>query len=347
MLRRVLSAIHQYSTSSAMALPTRTLGKNGPEVTVLGYGAMGISAFYEPKLDDEAAFKVLDAAYALGVTFWDTARIYNNNEEVIGRWFKRTGLRDKIFLCTKFGVDPGTFKVNGNPEYVKVSLDESLARLGVDYVDLFYQHRIDVTVPIEKTVAALAECVKAGKVKYLGLSECSAATLRRAHKVHPITAVQIEYSPFSLDGEQNGLIAAAKELGVAVVAYSPLSRGMLTGQYTSPEDFPEGDYRRAAPRFSKENFPNNLKLVDAIKAIAAKKGATVGQVTLAWLISLGALPIPGTTKIARLEENVKAAFLELTEEEKAEIRTLVDGATIHGERYHIQQNLYADTPELE
>ncbi|KAK9446410.1 NADP-dependent oxidoreductase domain-containing protein [Limtongia smithiae] len=332
--------------AQAMAIPTRTLGKDGPEVTVLGYGAMGISAFYEPTLDDEAAFAVLDKAYALGVTFWDTARIYNNNEEVIGRWFKRTGLRDKIFLCTKFGINPDTWATTGTPEYVAQSCAESLERLGVDCIDLFYQHRIDQTVPIEITVGAMAELVKAGKVKYLGLSECSESTLRRADAVHHISAIQIEYSPFSLDAEHNGLIAAAKELGVAIVAYSPLSRGVLTGQYTSPDDFPADDWRRNVPRFAPENFAKNLALVEGIKAIAAKNGATPGQVTLAWLISLGAIPIPGTTKASRLEENAGSVAVVLSEEEKQEIRTLVDNADIAGARYASEDGLYADTPQL-
>ncbi|KAJ8104374.1 NADP-dependent oxidoreductase domain-containing protein [Lipomyces tetrasporus] len=328
-----------------MAIPTTQLGKYGPAVSAIGFGAMGISAFYEPKLDDAAAFALLDKAVELGCTFWDTARMYNNNEEVIGRWFAKTGKRSEIFLCSKFGVKPD-FSTDGSPEYVKQSCEESLQRLGVDTIDLFYQHRMDQSLPIEVTVGAMAELVKQGKVKYLGLSECSAATLRRACTVHHIAAVQIEYSPFAVEAEQNGLIEACKELGVAVVAYSPLSRGFLTGAYTKPEDFPEGDYRRAAPRFQKENFDANLKLLDEFKKIASKKNATPGQVTLAWLIANGAIPIPGTTKIARLEENVKAAYVQLTEEEFDEITEFVQNADVAGDRYASSYNLYADTPEL-
>ncbi|KAK9242828.1 NADP-dependent oxidoreductase domain-containing protein [Lipomyces tetrasporus] len=317
-----------------MVLPTTQLGKDGPEVTVIGYGAMGISAFYEPKLDDEAAFAVLDKAVELGCTFWDTARIYNNNEEVIGRWFAKTGKRSEIFLCTKFGIKPD-FSTDGSPDYVKKSCEESLQRLGVKTIDLFYQHRMDQSLPIEVTVGAMAELVKQGKVKYLGLSECSAATLRRAYAVHPITAVQIEYSPFAVEAEQNGLIEACNELGVAVVAYSPLSRGFLTGAYTKPEDFPGGDYRRNAPRFQKENFDANLKLLDEFKHLAAKKNATPGQMALAWLIAKGAIPIPGTTKIARLEENINAAYVQLTEEEFDDINEFVQkaGKVVAGARY--------------
>ncbi|KAK9370458.1 NADP-dependent oxidoreductase domain-containing protein [Lipomyces kononenkoae] len=317
-----------------MPLPTTQLGKDGPQVTSIGFGAMGISAFYASKLDDEAAFVVLDKALELGCTFWDTARLYNDNEEVIGRWFAKTGKRTEIFLCTKFGVNPGDFTNDGSPKCVKESCEDSLQRLGVQTIDLFYQHRMDPSIPIEITVGAMAELVKEGKVRYLGLSECSAATLRRAYAVHPIAAVQIEYSPFEIEAERNGLIEACKELGVAVVAYAPLSRGFLTGAYTKPEDFPENDFRRfASPRFQKENFDANLKLVDEFKEIAAKKNATPGQAALAWLIAKGVIPIPGTTKVARLEENVRAAHVELTKAEIDEINVFVENAEVAGDRY--------------
>ncbi|KAK9238564.1 NADP-dependent oxidoreductase domain-containing protein [Lipomyces kononenkoae] len=329
-----------------MPLPTTQLGKEGPQVTSIGFGAMGISAFYGSKLEDDAAFAVLDKALELGCTFWDTARLYNDNEDVIGRWFKKTGKRSEIFLCTKFGVKPDDYSADGSPEYVKSSCEESLRRLGIETIDLFYQHRMDPSLPIEVTVGAMAELVKEGKVRYLGLSECSAATLRRAHAVHPITAVQIEYSPFAIEAQQNGLLDACEELGVAVVAYSPLSRGFLTGAYTKPEDFDENDFRRFAPRFQKENFDANLKLLAEFKDIAAKKDATPGQVALSWLIAKGAIPIPGTTKIARLEENVKAAHLELTKAEVEEINEFVENADVAGDRYPSLNNLYADTPEL-
>ncbi|KAK9458652.1 NADP-dependent oxidoreductase domain-containing protein [Lipomyces oligophaga] len=331
-----------------MAPPQLHLGKNGPLVSAIGFGAMGMSAFYGTKdrLSDQECFQVFDKALELGVTFFDTARIYGSNEDLIGRWLKTSGKRDQIFLATKWGVHPDTFKSDGTAEYCKASIEESLTKLGVPYVDLFYQHRIDTTTPIEHSVRAMAELVKEGKVKHIGLSECSAATLRRAHKVHPITAIQIEFSPFALDAEHNGLMAAAKELGVAVVAYSPLSRGFLTGAIRSPDDLPPNDFRRSSPRFSAENFPANLKLLDQLQEIADKKGISIGQLTLAWEISEGAFPIPGTTKISRLEENVAGAEVKLTDEEVAVVTKFIESAEIKGDRYPNMTGLYADTPEL-
>ncbi|KAK9476193.1 NADP-dependent oxidoreductase domain-containing protein [Lipomyces japonicus] len=328
------------------SIPKTSLGKNGPKVSAIGFGAMGISAFYQTPLSDEKAFEIFDKAIELGVTFWDTAHIYNNNEDVLGRYFKKSGNREKVFLATKWGVELSPFKIDGSAEYARESLELSLKRLGVDYVDLFYQHRIDENTPIEKSVAGVAELVKEGKVKHIGLSEVSAATLRRAHKVHPIAAVQIEYSPFALEAEKNGLIEAANELGVKIVAYSPLSRGFLTGQIKSRADFEPNDFRLVSPRFSEENFHKNLELVNELQKIADGVNATPGQVTLAWLISQGALPIPGTTKVARLEENAKGGLIELTAEEISEIRKFVDNAEVAGDRYASSANLYADTVEL-
>jgi len=222
-----------------MSLPTRKIGDTA--VSSIGYGAMGISAAYGKIDSDEERFKVLDAAHAKGCTFWDTADVYADSEELIGNWFKRTGKRKDIFLATKFGCrfETGRLMIDGSPEYVKQAFEKSLSRLAVDYVDLYYLHRADKTVPIEYTIAAMADLVKTGKVKYLGLSECSAATLRRAHAIHPISAIQVEYSPFTLDieDEKVGLLKAARELGIAIVAYSPLGRGLLTGQFKSPDDF--------------------------------------------------------------------------------------------------------------
>ncbi|KAK9321104.1 NADP-dependent oxidoreductase domain-containing protein [Lipomyces orientalis] len=340
-------------SAATMELPTTTLGKDGPEVTAIGYGAMGISAFYEPHLTDEQAFPLFDKLLDLGCTFWDTARIYGDNEEIIGRYFAQTGNRSKVFLCTKVGykapvVGGGIATPSGEPEFIRSSCEQSLKRLGVETIDLYYQHRIDTTIPIEKTIEGFAELVKEGKIRYIGLSECSAATLRRAYKVHPITAVQIEYSPFSLDPETNGLLDACKELGVAVVAYSPLSRGFLTGAYSSPDDFEPNDVRKRLPRFQAENFAPNLELVKKLKTIADSKGATTGQVSLAWLMALGAIPIPGSTKMARIDENVASVNVKLTEEEMKTIREYVDAANIVGGRYPpVVTNLYADTPALE
>ncbi|KAF9008393.1 Aldo/keto reductase [Cyathus striatus] len=339
-----------------MSLPTRKIGD--AHVSEIGLGLMGISAFYHKPESDEERFKVLDAALEEGCTFWDTADIYGDSEELIGKWFKKTGNRNKIFLATKFGLVQGERLdkngVNGDPEYVKEAAAKSFKRLGVDHVDLYYLHRADKTVPIEKTVGAMAELVKEGKVKYLGLSEISERTLRRAHAVHPISAVQVEYSPFALDIEDDkiGLLKACRELGIAVIAYSPLGRGLLTGQYKSPDNFEEGDFRRIIPRFSKENFPNILKLVAGLEEIANKHNATAGQIALAWLLAQGQdiIPIPGTRRIKYLKENLGASAIRLSEEELLELRNNARKADAlwHGERYPpgSMEKLYVDTPSL-
>jgi len=335
-------------------LPQRQLGKNGPKVTALGFGAMGLSAFYGKPESDEARFKILDRAYELGETNWDSADVYGDNEDLIGKWFKRTGKRDEIFLATKFAnhVKPnGTREIRNEPEYIKEACATSLKRLGISTIDLYYCHRFSGTVPVEHVVKAMAELVKEGKVKYLGLSECSSETLRRAYKVHPIHAVQIEYSPFTMDIEDSkiALMETCKELGVAIVAYSPLGRGFLTGQYKSPDDFEEGDFRKTNPRFSAENFPKNLKLVDQLTKIAKKKGCTTGQLVLAWLLAQDELviPIPGTKKIKYLEENLGALDIKLSKEELAEVRKEIESAEVHGTRYPqaMVARLFSDTPK--
>ncbi|THH00720.1 hypothetical protein EW026_g1867 [Hermanssonia centrifuga] len=318
-----------------MSLPTRKIGNT--DVTAIGFGAMGLGTIssYGPTTSMEERLALLDAVYESGCTNWDTADVYGECEDVLGTWFKRSGKRNEIFLATKFGfVFRETMGIDGSAEYVKAAFSKSLQRLGVDTIDLYYLHRPDPTVPIEITVGAMAEFVKAGKVKYLGLSECSAQTLRRAHAVHPISALQIEYSPFILDieDEKVGLLKAARELGVAIVAYSPLGRGLLTGSIKSPGDFPEGDFRGIVPRFSKENFPNILKIVEGLKAIGDRHGATSGQVSLAWLLAQGdVIPIPGTKKIKYLKENVGALKLKLTEKDVAEIRAIAEAADLPGE----------------
>jgi aryl-alcohol dehydrogenase-like predicted oxidoreductase len=338
-------------------LQTRKLGKNGPEVTALGFGVMGLSAFYGKPDSNEQRFKVLDRAYELGQTFWDSADMYGDSEDLLGKWFERTGKRNEIFLATKFA---NKFDENGNmlgvvdssPEYCRSACERSLKRLGIQQIDLYYCHRVDKKTPIEKTVEEMVKLKNEGKIKYLGLSEVSSDTLRRACKVHHIDAVQIEYSPFSLDIEKPeiGLLKTCRELGVAVVAYSPLGRGMLTGQYKSPEDFEEGDFRRISPRFSKENFPKNLKLVEGLQELAHKKGCTAGQLTLAWLLAQGEdiIPIPGTKKIKYLEENLETLKVKLTAEENKQIRQMVDAAEVHGGRYGsgMESYLFADTPAL-
>ncbi|KZT34482.1 aldo-keto reductase, putative [Sistotremastrum suecicum HHB10207 ss-3] len=338
------------------SLATRKLGKNGPEVTAIGFGAMGISAFYTTgKTSDEESFKLLDHIVDSGCTFWDTSDIYMNNEDVIGAWFKRTGRRTEIFLCTKFAssIDKdGNRVVRGDPEYVHQACARSLKRLGIDVIDLYYVHRIDPKVPIEKTVGAIAELVKAGKVRHVGLSECSSETLRRAYAVHPIAAVQMEYSPFALEieSEQTKLLATARELGVAIVAYSPLGRGVLTGQYKSRDDFAPDDFRLAMPRFSAENFDKNLVLVDKLRVLAERKGATPGQLTLAWILAQGPdfIPIPGTKKIKYFDENIGALNVQLTPEEIQEIRAASEAAEVKGGRYPeaMMQYCFGDTPAL-
>ncbi|TFY56508.1 hypothetical protein EVG20_g8898 [Dentipellis fragilis] len=334
-------------------LPTRKIGDT--EVTAIGYGAMGIAAYYGPPMPDEDRFKVLDALYERGCTNWDTADIYLDSEELIGKWFKRTGKRDEIFLATKFGFTsppPRNRTPDGDPVWAREAIERSLKRLGTDHIDLYYLHRPDHTIPIEKSVAAMAEFVKAGKVKYLGLSEVSSATLRRAHAVHPIAVVQVEYSPFTLDIEDPkiGLLKTARELGVKIVAYSPLGRGLLTGQYKGPEEFSADDFRRDIPKFSKENFPKVLKLAADLQKIGERHGATAGQVCLAWILAQGDdfIPIPGTRHIKYLDENLGAVNVKLSPAELEEVRRAAREADVEGDRYPpgIQEGLFRETPAL-
>ncbi|KAH9204525.1 aldo-keto reductase [Leptodontidium sp. 2 PMI_412] len=332
-------------------LPTRQLGRDGPLVTAQGLGLMGLSMFYNTLLPDEDRLKFLDYAFESGVTFWDSADVYADSEDIIGRWLKKSGKRSGVFLATKFGIRAAGMR--NDPAYIRAACQSSLQRLGLepgDSIDLYYCHRIDPSQPIETTVTTMAELKNEGKIKYLGLSECSAATLRRACKVHHIAAVQVEFSPFSMDIEHNGLLEACRELGVAVVAYSPFSRGFLTGQLKSHDDFGPGDRRSLLPRFSKENFSRNLKLVEKITEMAKKKGCTSGQLTLAWLMSLGddILPIPGTTKTANLDENLGSFGIKLTESEVAEVRQTVQDAEVTGDRHPASMlpYLYVDTAPL-
>ncbi|RYO74843.1 hypothetical protein DL764_010726 [Monosporascus ibericus] len=336
----------------------RPLGRNGPLVNRIGYGTMGLSIAYGEPMPDKQRLSLLDHAHKIGQTFWDTSDFYGDAEDVLGKWFAKTGKRPDIFLTTKFGGiltgDPlaGGYSFRGDAEYVHEACDKSLKRMGVGYIDLWYPHRLDGSTPVEHIVAEMVKMKEQGKIRYIGLSEVSAETLRRAYAVHPISAVQMEYSPFSTDIEDSkiGLLQACRELGVAVVAYSPLSRGLLSGQIRGPEDFGPGDVRSAYPRFSPENFPKNMEIVRALESIAADKGCTVGQLALAWLLSQGddIFPIPGTTKIDRLEENFNAANVELTPAEVARIRSLVDNAS-HGARWPPQHAfaLFADTPTPE
>lgn len=334
--------------ASTTATLTRRIGND--QVSALGFGAMGIGGLaYGSTEDDESRFKVLDRLVELGCTNWDTSDFYGDSEALIGKWFKRSGKRDQIFLATKFALTPNG--VCGAPEYAKEACHKSLQLLGIDAIDLYYIHAIDQTVPIEKTMGALKELVHEGKIRYIGLSEPSPATLRRAHKVHPIATIQVEYSPFVLNIEQKGhLLDTARELGVAVVAYSPLGRGILAGQITSHDDLPQDDFRRVIPKYSNENFPKILELVNKIKAIGEKHGATPGQVTLAWLLAQGEdiIPIPGTKKIKYAEQNMGALKVQLTKEDTEFIRKAIADTEIIGDRYpaQIMGMLYADTPEL-
>src|SRR3954451_18235886 len=309
--------------------PIRTLGSHdgGLIVSAQGLGCMGMSEFYGSG-DDSESVATIQRALDLGVTFLDTSDMYGpfTNEQLVGRAI--AGRRDEVQLATKFGVmrgeDGARLGINGSPEYVRSSCDASLQRLGVDAIDLYYQHRVDLATPIEETVGAMAELVQAGKVRPLGLSECSAGTLRRAHAVHPITAVQSEYSLFSRDIER-AVLPAMRELGVGLVAYSPLGRGFLTGSITSIDDLAPDDFRRYSPRFTEEALAANLRLVEAVKAMAAEKGATPGQLALAWTLAQGddVVPIPGTKRRTYLEENAAAADVELTATELAALAQVI------------------------
>ncbi|MNX83492.1 General stress protein 69 [compost metagenome] len=314
----------------------RKLGQGGPEVSAVGLGCMGMSAFYGGS-DEAQSIAVIHRALDLGVTLFDTAEMYgpHTNEVLLGKALK--GRRDQAFIATKFGINrqaDGSAITDGSPANVRRAVEGSLSRLGVDHIDLYYQHRIDPNTPIEETVGAMAELVKEGKVRFLGLSEAAPATIRKAHAVHPITALQTEYSLWSRDPEDE-LLATVRELGIGFVPYSPLGRGFLSGEIKSIEDLAPDDFRRTNPRFTGDNFQKNLDLVAAVGVIAADKGVTAAQLALAWVLAQGEdlVPIPGTRRIATLEQNAAAADIVLTPDDLARIEAVFPRDAAAGERY--------------
>ncbi|WP_342480922.1 aldo/keto reductase [Paenibacillus sp. FSL L8-0340] len=310
----------------------RILGNSDIVVSMIGLGIMGMSPGMYGETNDEESTKTIHRSLEIGVSLLDTADVYGNghNEELLGKAIK--GRRDQAIIATKFAYTPNYESLNGQPAYVKKAVEESLRRLGTDYIDLYYQHRVDPNIPIEETVGAMTDLVKEGKVRSLGLSEASASTLRRAHAVHPISALQSEYSLWSRDIEDD-VLPTARELGITHIAYSPLSRGFISGEIRKFEDLDANDLRRYMPRFQGDNFQRNIEIVDKIKEIAIEKNCTPSQLAIAWTIANHALPIPGTKRIKYLEENANSATIELTPKDLARIENVSPKNEVHGARY--------------
>ncbi|XP_059070191.1 probable aldo-keto reductase 2 [Cryptomeria japonica] len=319
-----------------MAVPKVKLGSQGFEVSAQGLGCMGMSAFYGPPKAEDEMISLIHYAVSKGITFLDTSDIYgpHTNELLLGKALK--GIRDKVQLATKFGISfaGGVRGIRGDPAYVRASCEGSLKRLDVDCIDLYYQHRIDTRIPIEVTIGEMKKLVEEGKVKYIGLSEASASTIRRAHAVHPITAVQIEWSLWTRDVEEE-IVPTCRELGIGIVPYSPLGRGFFSSGAKLVESLANNDFRKSLPRFTGENLEKNKIIFEKISAVASSKGCTPGQLALAWVQHQGndVAPIPGTTKIKNFEENIGALSVKLTPEEMKELEAIVSSGVVHGDRY--------------
>lgn len=329
-------------SSQTFSSQSRSLSRQGPQVSAIGLGLGSIGGFYGPPGSLDAKVALLSHAHSIGLRFWDAADVYGDVEDIIGAWIRENPEKRKdVVIASKFGLkvkdqaSGGGHDFDSSPEWVRTACEKSLRRLGIDYIDLYYCHRVDGKTPIEHTIRAMLELKQEGKIKHLGLSECSPATLRRAVAVHPIAAMEMEYSLFCLDIEKNDILKTCRELGVSITAYAPIGRGVLSGTFRSQSDIPEYDLRRFLPKYSEENFPKIMKLVNRLEEIARLKGATAAQVALGWLLAQGSdiVPIPGTKRSARMEENLKAADVVLSEIEVKELRTLAENMDIQGTRH--------------